>query len=139
MKKLAMATQTDGIEPASNTIPTTSLWAHKYRGVRLISFDIAQYQTCEQYTDSDSYTGNSRRPRPTPRPLLQTHRLHLHRSNERLRTRLHPPNRHLRRYSLPPRLPQHPAPKTTPQRRQSQRFRLRGKSNAEVQKKGECL
>ena len=45
MKMAAMAAQTNGVEPASNTIPTTSPWAHKYRGVRFNSFNICLAST----------------------------------------------------------------------------------------------
>ena len=40
-----MAAQTNGIISASNTKPTTSPWAHKYRGVGLNSFNICLVST----------------------------------------------------------------------------------------------
>ena len=83
--------------------------------------------------------GYSRRPRPTPRTLLQTDRLHLHRFTKRLRAGLHPPHSRVRRHPCSIRLPQHPPSQTTLEGRHGRRIRLCGKSHAEVQAERQCL
>ena len=78
--------------------PISSVWADKYRGVRLPpSYPLL------------TPPGHRRRPRPPARPLHEPHRPHLHRAPVRLRARLHAPDRRQLRHARAARLPVHAA------------------------------
>ena len=132
---MASIVQTNGLAPSQ--ITTTSPWAHKYRGVLFLT--PGSQRSLQLYNRVEILPGYGRRPRPTPCTFLETHRLHLHRSHERIRTRLHPSNRRRGRHPSSTRLPQHPSSERAVEEWHSQRLRSCRKSHAEVQTEGQCL
>jgi len=116
---------------ASAPDPQLSKLATRYRGVGLSTSD-----TC---FITDHPPGNSRRSRPSPGLVLQSHRPHLSRPSLSLRTRLHSSHRRFLFEPRSPWLPIYPAPPDPPRHRESKRNRRSIESHGQVSEKGKGL